>query len=65
MEISLGELAERFDCELKGDADHKVRAVATLKDAGPDAVAVLANPAYQSQPASSGAGVLRTPFRDA
>jgi UDP-3-O-[3-hydroxymyristoyl] glucosamine N-acyltransferase len=46
---TLGELAQRFGIELAGDADAQVRGVATLRDAGPDQIAFLANPAYRGQ----------------
>ncbi|MGI9309523.1 MAG: UDP-3-O-(3-hydroxymyristoyl)glucosamine N-acyltransferase [Gammaproteobacteria bacterium] len=65
MEFSLGELAVRFGCELMGDPDLKVRRVATLRDATPDAVAFLANPVYQSQLPETRAGVVVLSATDA
>ena len=44
----LGELAVRFGCELAGDPDIRVSAVASL-DGGPDAIGFLASPAYLEQ----------------
>ncbi|MBC7982481.1 MAG: UDP-3-O-(3-hydroxymyristoyl)glucosamine N-acyltransferase [Candidatus Obscuribacterales bacterium] len=41
--VSLGELAVRFGCELRGDPDVRITCVATLQEAGPDAIAYLAN----------------------
>lgn len=49
MSASLGELAVRFGCELRGDPDLRIERVATLAGAGPDALAFLANPKYRSQ----------------
>jgi UDP-3-O-[3-hydroxymyristoyl] glucosamine N-acyltransferase len=49
MPVSLGELAVRFGCELRGDPDLAVDRVATLQDAGPGAVSFLANPKYRKQ----------------
>ncbi|WP_444999822.1 UDP-3-O-(3-hydroxymyristoyl)glucosamine N-acyltransferase [Halomonas mongoliensis] len=43
---TLGELAERLGARLVGDADHRVSGLATLREAGPDRVAFLANRAY-------------------
>jgi UDP-3-O-[3-hydroxymyristoyl] glucosamine N-acyltransferase len=45
--VRLAELAVRFGCELRGDPDLAVDHVATLKDAGPGAIAFLANPRYR------------------
>jgi UDP-3-O-[3-hydroxymyristoyl] glucosamine N-acyltransferase len=45
----LGELAVRHGCELRGDPDLRVDHVATLRNAGPGALAFLANPAYRQQ----------------
>lgn len=43
---TLGELAERLGARLTGDAGRQVVGLATLKEAGPDRVAFLANRAY-------------------
>ena len=59
MPISLGELAQRFDCELIGDADVKVGSLGTLSNAGPDALSFLASPAYRKHlPATKAAAVV-------
>ncbi|HET9694964.1 MAG TPA: UDP-3-O-(3-hydroxymyristoyl)glucosamine N-acyltransferase [Steroidobacteraceae bacterium] len=47
MPVSLGELAVRFGCELRGDPDQPVDRVATLQDAAPGAISFLANPKYR------------------
>jgi UDP-3-O-[3-hydroxymyristoyl] glucosamine N-acyltransferase len=49
MPVSLGELAVRFGCELRGDPDTLVEHVATLADADERALAFLANPRYRPQ----------------
>lgn len=43
MPASLAELAVRFGCELRGDPDTCVERVGSLENAGPDAIAFLAN----------------------
>lgn len=58
MPLTLGELAERFGCTLHGPADAVVSRVATLSNAGPDAVAFLANPAYAKRLATTRAGAV-------
>lgn len=47
--VPLGELAVRHGCELRGDPALEVDHVATLRAAGPGALAFLANPAYRAQ----------------
>jgi UDP-3-O-[3-hydroxymyristoyl] glucosamine N-acyltransferase len=47
--LSLGELAVRFGCELRGDPDARVERVATLAGATPGALSFLANPHYRAQ----------------
>ena len=47
MSLTLGELARRFDVELKGNRDHVVVRVASLENAGADALAFLANPKFR------------------
>ena len=47
MPVRLAELAVRFGCELRGDPDAKVDRVAPLGEAGPGALAFLANPRYR------------------
>lgn len=58
MSFTLGELAVRFGCSLKGNPDARVAHVATLQGAGADAVAFLANPRYRNQLAGTHAGVV-------
>lgn len=49
MALTLGELALRHGCTLRGDPDAVVERVATLRGADGRAVAFLANPAYRGQ----------------
>lgn len=49
MSISLGEIAARYGCELRGDPDVTVSHVATLSGAGRDAISFLANKSYRRQ----------------
>jgi len=49
MSASLGELAVRFGCELHGDPDACVDAVAALGDAHGRAISFLAHPRYRRQ----------------
>ena len=58
MSVSLGELAVRFGCELRGDPDTQVERVATLANADPRSVAFLANPRYREQLAATRAGAV-------
>lgn len=61
MQARLGELAVRFGCELVGDPASSVERVATLANAGPDALSFLANPAFRAslQTTRAGAVILR------
>lgn len=43
---TLGQLAVRFGCELRGDPDARVVRVADLRSATPDTICFLANPKY-------------------
>ncbi len=65
MSLSLGEIAARFGCELHGDPDAAVSGVATLANAGPDAVSFLANPAYRTALAETAAGAVLLTAGDA
>lgn len=47
--LTLGALAIRHGCELRGDPDSVVDHVATLAGAGPGALSFLANPQYRAQ----------------
>jgi UDP-3-O-[3-hydroxymyristoyl] glucosamine N-acyltransferase len=58
MSLSLGEIAARFGCELHGDPDAVVGRVATLANAGEDALSFLANPAYRTALADTKAGAV-------
>jgi UDP-3-O-[3-hydroxymyristoyl] glucosamine N-acyltransferase len=58
MTVTLGELAVRFGCELRGDPDVLVDSVAPLSQAGPRAVSFLANSKYVSQLAGTRAGAV-------
>lgn len=59
MGISLGELAVRFGCELRGgDPGSRVDRVATLAHADAHSLAFVANPQYRQQLASTGAGAV-------
>jgi UDP-3-O-[3-hydroxymyristoyl] glucosamine N-acyltransferase len=53
--VSLGDIAVRYNCELRGDPDVAVDHVATLAAAGAGALAFLANPAYRDQLDRTGA----------
>ena len=46
---TLGDLAVRFGCELRGDPEQRVTRVATLGSAGPGDLGFLANPHYRAQ----------------
>ncbi len=65
MAISLGELAERFDCELIGDPDVQVERLGSLVDAGPDALSFLASDAYRKQLSSTKAAAVILKSADA
>lgn len=58
MPATLGELAERFECELRGDPELPIDSVATLGRASPAAISFLANPAYRSQLRGTNAGAV-------
>lgn len=58
MTLTLGELAVRFGCELRGDPSARVDSVAPLSQAGPRALTFLANPKYVAQLAQSKAGAI-------
>jgi len=56
--VSLGELAERFGLDLRGNPDHFIRGLSTLAQAGPEQLSFLANPAYIPQLAETRAGAV-------
>ncbi|HEY7963702.1 MAG TPA: UDP-3-O-(3-hydroxymyristoyl)glucosamine N-acyltransferase [Steroidobacteraceae bacterium] len=58
MSVSLGELAVRFGCELRGDPEARVERVATLANADARSLAFLANPRYRAQLADTRAGAV-------
>src|SRR6267378_4604080 len=58
MSLSLGELAVRFGCELRGDPDMHVERVAPLAKADERSIAFLANPRYRAQLAATRAGAV-------
>src|SRR5438105_1267129 len=58
MSVSLGELAVRFGCELRGDPDRRVEHVATLANADERSLAFLANPRYRQQLVATRAGAV-------
>ncbi|HEV7608686.1 MAG TPA: UDP-3-O-(3-hydroxymyristoyl)glucosamine N-acyltransferase [Steroidobacteraceae bacterium] len=65
MTVTLGELAVRFGCELRGDPSLTVDSVAALSQAGPRAVTFLANPKYVTQLAGTRAGAVILDARSA
>lgn len=58
MRARLGDLATRFGCELVGDPEAFVTHVATLANAGPEALTFFANPAYRSRLQNTAAGAV-------
>jgi UDP-3-O-[3-hydroxymyristoyl] glucosamine N-acyltransferase len=64
---SLREVAEILGGEIIGNPDTRVRQVATLDNAGPEAIAFLANERYQQQLATTRAAavIIGTALRDA
>lgn len=56
--FSLRELASRFGGEVVGNAEIRVDRVATLENAGPGAIAFLANPRYRHQLATTRAAAV-------
>jgi UDP-3-O-[3-hydroxymyristoyl] glucosamine N-acyltransferase len=58
MTVTLGELAVRFGCELRGDPAAVVDTVAALSQAGPRSITFLANPKYTAQLAETRAGAV-------
>jgi UDP-3-O-[3-hydroxymyristoyl] glucosamine N-acyltransferase len=61
---TLGELAARFGCELRGDPKAVVARVATLAGATADAITFLANPLYRGQLPGTRAGCVILAPRD-
>ncbi|MDH5835716.1 UDP-3-O-(3-hydroxymyristoyl)glucosamine N-acyltransferase [Luteimonas kalidii] len=65
VQVSAGELAERFGLVLRGDPARLIGGVGTLAGAGPDALSFLANPKYRGQLAATRAGLVVVRERDA
>jgi UDP-3-O-[3-hydroxymyristoyl] glucosamine N-acyltransferase len=64
--FSLGELAVRFGCSLKGDPDQRVTRVGTLEAADANCISLLANPKYRKylQQTRAGAVIVEAKFAD-
>jgi UDP-3-O-[3-hydroxymyristoyl] glucosamine N-acyltransferase len=56
--FTLAQLAERFGLTLRGNGERPIRQVATLAQAGPDALSFLANPRYRRELAQTAAGAV-------
>src|ERR1019366_4239259 len=65
MSIALGELAVRFGCELRGDPDVHIDAVAPLSSAGPGTLSFLSNPKLAWQLAQTRASAVVLDARSA
>ncbi len=65
MSVTLGDLAERHDCVLRGDPSTRVSRVATLAEAGADAISFLANTAYRKYLADTRAAAVILASSDA
>lgn len=63
--FALGEIAERFGLELKGDPAKPIRGVSTLASAADDQIGFLANPRYRSQLATTAAAAVIVGPKDA
>ena len=58
MPATLGELADRFGCDIQGDPSVVVECVGTLSGASINAISFLANPFYSSQLKDTQAGAV-------
>jgi len=58
LSISVGELAERFGCELIGDPDVVIDGVGSLTNAGSNALSFLSGPAFKNQLSSTKAAAV-------
>jgi len=58
MTVTLGELAVRFGCELRGEPSASVDSVGSLSQAGPRAITFLANPKFVAQLVETRAGAV-------
>jgi len=65
MTVTLGELAVRFGCELRGDPAVVVDTVGALSQAGPRSITFLANPRYAAQLADTRAAAVILDARSA
>lgn len=65
MAVSLGELAARFGCDLAGDPDVTVDDVASLANAGPNALSFLSNPGLKPALATTRAAAVVLRAEDA
>jgi UDP-3-O-[3-hydroxymyristoyl] glucosamine N-acyltransferase len=65
MSVALGELAVRFGCELRGDPDVRITAVAPLGSAGPGSLSFLSNPKLKPQLAQTRASAVVLDARSA
>jgi UDP-3-O-[3-hydroxymyristoyl] glucosamine N-acyltransferase len=65
VKTTLGEIAVRFGCELRGDPSIVVDSVGSLSLAGSNAITFLANPKYVSQLKDSRAGAVILDVRSA
>ena len=63
--VSVGDLAVRFGCELRGDSGVVVETVATLANAHGRALSFLANPSYRHQLESTAAAAVVVAASDA
>lgn len=55
---SLADLSARFELELRGDPDYRIRGVGTLMTGGPGQVSFLANRAYRKQLSNTRSGAV-------
>lgn len=62
---TLAELAERVGAELRGDAEHRISGVSTLRNAGPQHASFLTNRRYAKELAATRAGVVILAAADA
>jgi UDP-3-O-[3-hydroxymyristoyl] glucosamine N-acyltransferase len=63
--LSLAEIADRFELDLRGDSSHRIRGVGTLEGAGEEDVAFLANRGYLKHLRDTCAGAVILQAEDA
>lgn len=56
--MKLREIAEKLDCELRGDADTEILGVAGIQEAGSTDLTFVSNPKYARKAKDSGAGAI-------